>query len=455
MKRICIIGGGISGLLAGALLAREGYRVEIFERKKRLGGRAISMKMDELSLEEYRSLLSNFNMDIYHSEPEAEILFEKGLLKGYKLDLGFHVIGGGERAINEWLSGFGKVRMIETKLAYIREDGYEYPFLPLKDRIGFLPQILKLLLSGEKTMEELDLVPMSETIERYGKGKMKFTLEVFSRVIATVNDLNKISTGETLRSLKLLLRGSSPVSYPRGGLESIYAGLASFMKNKIHLGNPVGEIVVEDNRVSKVVADREHEFDMVISSLLAKDLSKILKGDVPKDYLKNLNSLTGTGSLCAYVSLRKIEPDLAGKTFLFIERDVGLEGNDVAGMIDFMTCLDREISPRNHYLVQAYAICTPEEARKKKVLDKLMEIIESNLEKLMPGFKTYTNWVLYLPVWHLDGVAKTIENKKPPLITPIENLYLVGDCTKAPGIGVNCAMSSAKLLHEIIKKSKD
>ncbi|RLF38132.1 MAG: NAD(P)/FAD-dependent oxidoreductase, partial [Thermoplasmata archaeon] len=142
----------------------------------------------------------------------------------------------------------------------------------------------------------------------------------------------------------------------------------------------------------------------------------------------------------------------AGKTFLFIERDVGLEGNDVAGMIDFMTCLDREISPRNHYLVQAYAICTPEEARKKKVLDKLMEIIESNLEKLMPGFKTYTNWILYLPVWHLDGVAKTIENKKPPLITPIENLYLVGDCTKAPGVGVNCAMSSAKLLHEIIKK---
>ena len=30
------------------------------------------------------------------------------------------------------------------------------------------------------------------------------------------------------------------------------------------------------------------------------------------------------------------------------------------------------------------------------------------------------------------------------------NLYLVGDCVKAPGIGINCAINSANILSELL-----
>jgi phytoene dehydrogenase-like protein len=58
-------------------------------------------------------------------------------------------------------------------------------------------------------------------------------------------------------------------------------------------------------------------------------------------------------------------------------------------------------------------------------------------------------------IWHFDGVAKTIDNTKPDIKTPVENLYLIGDCVKAPGIGVNCAINSARILADILINSTD
>ena len=49
-------------------------------------------------------------------------------------------------------------------------------------------------------------------------------------------------------------------------------------------------------------------------------------------------------------------------------------------------------------------------------------------------------------------VAKTIENEKPDIKTPIKNLFIIGDSVKATGIGFNCALNSARLLVDYISK---
>ena len=59
-KNICIIGSGIGGLTAGALLTKEGYKVTIFEKEAYIGGRTISFIPSNLSLKEYKELLSKF-----------------------------------------------------------------------------------------------------------------------------------------------------------------------------------------------------------------------------------------------------------------------------------------------------------------------------------------------------------------------------------------------------------
>jgi len=456
---ICIIGAGISGLTAGALLSKKGYTVKIFEKESMIGGRALSLNGDTLSLETYTKLLSHYQMNIPFSEPSVESIFDKKMLKGYTLDLGFHAIGGGAVSIlRSVLAKFDEhVEMLESNTGFIKENGFDIPFLSRSDKIRLLPHILRLLLSGESTMEKLDNVPMTKTIEKYGKGKMKITLEVFSRAVSTVNDLSRISTGEMFRAQKILVKGSKPVGYPKNGLQSISQTLAYIIQRNggdVCLNSPVSKIIIDKKEATGVIVhNEEYSCKTVVSTKLVQHLFTISdEKQFPAKYVQYVKTLKGTGGLCAYYSLDRINPQLLGKTFLFIERDVGIEGNDAVGMIDFMTALPQSgLAPPSHHLIQAYIICTPVEARNKKILEKLKELLDKNLKRLMPDCFSHLRWALYPAVWHLDGVAKTINDIKPDIRTPIKNLYLIGDCVKAPGIGMNCAINSAIMLEDILQ----
>jgi protoporphyrinogen oxidase len=458
---VCIVGAGIGGLTVGALLTKEGFKVSIFEKERLIGGRALSLDGSSLTLDGYRDLLSRFCMDVPFSEPDLETIFEREMLKGYKLDLGYHAIGGGVFSnLNSVLSELGDhVDVLESYVGFIREEGYDFPFLSKLDKLVILPKILRLLFSSEETMRRLDSVSMTETIKRYGKGKMKLILEVFSRSITTVNNLDRISTGETFRAQRNLYKGSKPVGYPVNGLGSVHEKLSGFIKRndgEIHLGSPVEEVLIEGGKaVGVLVGGEKHFSDVVVSNILIQDLFSIVDEKYfPREYVKEVRSLEGTGSLSAYYSLRRVDSDLLGKTFHFIERDVGIDGDDAVGMIDFMSALPESgLAPGSNFLVQSYIICTPDEARDRKTLEMLRELLDRNLEKLSPGFRSYLNWAIYPAVWHLDGVAKTIDNVKPDIETPVENLYVVGDCVKAPGIGVNCALNSASMLRDMLLSS--
>lgn len=455
---VCILGAGISGLTAGAMLTKVGHSVTIFEKESLMGGRALSFDASHFNLEDYRNLLSRFHMHVPFSEPDLEKIFNKNMLDGYKLDLGYHAIGGGVLSnLNSVLAELNDhVEIFESNVGLIKENGFSFPFLSTIDKLKIFPYIFLLLFSGEKTMKRLDSISMTDTIHKHGRGKMKLILEIFSRSITTVNNLDLISTGEMFRSQRNLLKGSKPVGYPRNGLGSINKKLADYILQnggKIILETPVSKVIFDDDKATGVIArDKEYSFDIIISNLLVQDLFSIADEKYfPKEYVNNIKSLRGTGSLCAYYSLKELDPYLLGKTFHFIERNVGIDGKDAVGMIDFMAAIpESELAPPSHHLVQAYIICTPAEAKDKKTLKTLKGLLDRNLEILVPGFSSKMRWAIYPAISHLDGVAKTIDNVKPNIKTPIKNLYLIGDCVKAPGIGINCALNSARILCKIL-----
>lgn len=460
-KNVCIIGAGIAGLTAGALLTKKGYNVTLFEKEQFLGGRALSFDASKMTLENYRELLSHFRMHVPFSQPELKTIFEKNMLQNYKLDLGYHAIGGGVLSnVNAVLNEFNEhVDILESYVGLIKKDGYDFPFLSKIDKLKILPNILRLLFASEHTLKQLDKVSITETIQKYGRGKMKLILEIFSRSITTVNNLDRISTGEMFRSQRNLYRGSKPVGYPKNGLDSIHKKLASViekMGGHLHLDSPVEKILIKNKRVYGVrVKRKDYFYDTVVYSCLLQDLFSIAdENEFPSAYVETLKSLTGTGSLCAYYALRHIDPALLGKTFHFIERNVGVDGNDAVGMIDFMAASPESgLAPSNRHLVQAYIICTPEEAKDKKILVKLKELLDINLKRLIPEYETQLDWAIYPAIWHLDGVAKTIDNDKPSIITPVKNLYVIGDGVKAMGIGFNCALNSARALVDYFEKN--
>ncbi|HEC82626.1 MAG TPA: hypothetical protein ENI53_01920 [Thermoplasmatales archaeon] len=169
------------------------------------------------------------------------------------------------------------------------------------------------------------------------------------------------------------------------------------------------------------------------------------------NYIKNL---TPTGSVVSYHALNEVDENLLNKSFVFIERNVDFEGNSVVGMVDFKMNYETGVTPPKKYLVQSYVICSPEEAKNKNKAMELAEIIEKNIKKLIPDYKKNMEWEIYSSIWHLDGVAKTIDNIKPDAKTPVKNLYFAGDCIASKGVGVNCSADSANLVIKSLEKEK-
>jgi phytoene dehydrogenase-like protein len=259
------------------------------------------------------------------------------------------------------------------------------------------------------------------------------------------------------RSQKNLYKGSKPVGYPKRGLGAVHLKLSEYIVSnggKIHLKTAVEKILIKNNKaIGIVVNGKSMYFDIIVSNIVVQNLFSLTdESEFPAEYVSAINSLTGTGSLCAYYSLTKVNQELLGKTFHFIERNIGVDGNDAVGMIDFMaTSPESEIAPAGSFLVQSYIICTPQEAKDKTTQLKLKSLLDENLKRLIPDYSSHLKWALYPSIAHLDGVAKTIDNVKPSIQTPIKNLYLIGDCVKAPGIGFNCALNSARMLVDTIQ----
>jgi hypothetical protein len=461
-SKIGIIGAGISGLTAATLLTKQGHNVTVFEREEIPGGRALSLDGSRLNLDAYQDLLSRFNMKITFAEPDLPTIFSNNMLEGFQLDLGYHAIGGGVFSnVNNLLSLIkDHVDILESYVGLIKEDGYNFPFLSRWDKVKILPNILRLLFASEATLQRLDKVSITETIHKYGKGKMKLILEIFSRSITTVNNLDRISTGEMFRSQRNLYRGSKPVGYPKQGLAIIHKKLVDYVTSHggiLQLGTPVEKIRIQDGKAIGVrVGGKDYDFDVVISSILIQDLFSLADPKhFPKEFVKEMMNFQGTGSLCAYYALKQVPLELLGKTFHFIERNLGLDGDDAVGMVDFMAAHpDSGISPSRYYLVQSYIICTPEEAQNTEIQGTLKKLLDENLRRLIPNYKQSLLWALYPAIWHLDGVAKTIDNVKPPIRTPVENLFVIGDCVKAMGIGFNCALNSARVLVDHLATQK-
>ncbi len=456
MKKVGIIGAGLGGLTAGALLSKKGYKVDLFEKQGLVGGRSLTLDGSSLTLDKYKKILRDFDMWLAHSEPEISEIFDKGLLNGYKLDLGFHMLGFPEKSpITDLLKENGiNVRVNSSKFALITPDERIYQdfneFINLSNKLKMMPLVIKFYMVQKFLTSRMEKVPMSDTLDKHTKGDIKDAVGAVARYISTVNDLDTISTAEIMRVMKQWgAGGAKATGFPEKGSITLCEGLAEIIEKnggRVHLEKEVEEVLIKNGRaVGLVVGGKKIPFDIVISNLPVQDTFHIAPPEhFPKEYVKKLTDLEGTGSVCAYYALSELPKDLKRKPFAFLDNKVKVEGGDAAGIIDFQTALpEMKMSPKGGYLVQAYIICTPKEAVDKKKVKMLIDSMDRHLALLIPDYKDKLIFAIYPSIFHLDGVAKTIYCDKPKSDTPVKNFYLVGDSIKAPGIGMNCASSSS------------
>jgi len=303
-----VIGCGISGLLAGLALSKEGKRVLMLEKDNQVGG-----------------VCRSYNVD------------------AFTVDTGPHIITGlGEGPIQLLMDNYFDMvpKFIKNGEYFVRfgDAVYTFPwtipewlsFSPFQitDRLNIVRALLELMAdyASGKNLDEKAVVeytghyPFSKRVLRFIDSICIFLTGVgmkdtpVSRILSSGRNKNKTNAKKIK---EVLLEGGKVHHYPKGGIQSIVnALLQSLPKNaEIRTDETATQVVIENGSVSGVVTDKgEYAADIVVYAGPNKTLPELVK--LPESYNQRFTNLKQARTLTLWLGLDK-------KNFLEIESKKG------------------------------------------------------------------------------------------------------------------------------------
>lgn len=193
-----IIGGGLTGLAAGAYLAKAGKRVAVLERAGKLGGRAGTVEKEG-------ALFNVGPHAFYLHGPGGRVLQELGVpVKGGKPSL-----RGGFFAAGQFYEAKSLLSVLTTNL------------LSWRGKAQVAATFAKIARVKAETMMDVTFAEWLAEHVRDERARQFF--EMMARLSSYSHDPERVSAGAMLRQLQLSSRG---ITYPDGGWQSITDRLA-------------------------------------------------------------------------------------------------------------------------------------------------------------------------------------------------------------------------------------
>lgn len=283
MKKILIIGGGLSGLSAAIYLIQKGYHVEILEASPKLGGRTYSFTLDDkqTTIDNGQHILMGCythtldyidkinSMDKFYFQESLKINYvaEKG--KTYKLSVP------------------GKFYPLNLLYAFIN-----FKLLTSSERISILKFFLGLRTGRVKAGNEQSV---EELLRSHGQSESVIKKFWDNVVISAMNTSIELASAELfIEMIKIIFfsgKDSSNIIIPNTGLsEALIYPAENFIKNKggkIVTSERVIKIEFENGKASKVLTSKREiiDFDYLISAITSDQLLKI----IPDNIIEKLN----------------------------------------------------------------------------------------------------------------------------------------------------------------------
>ncbi|MGB4681535.1 MAG: NAD(P)/FAD-dependent oxidoreductase [Dethiobacteria bacterium] len=423
-----IVGGGITGLQLGALLAADGEKVLLLEKSSRLGGRAAVVKKD-----------------------------------GYTLDYGIHLVRfGPHSALAETCRRLGReVEFIPLGTSYLQdEDGRTKVFptgpkdfltsrlFTFRERLKIISLIMRIRRADMSGLLERSVASWMDENKITGGLRRYFHLVSASMLVCPF--LEKASAGELLLNMQKVLRVGVSVMYPRGGWAPLLDLFTGWIKKRgeIRTGAPVEKIAYEKGRVHGVYAQGELiPARKVILSLPAQQLGELLENAVAPDLLAQWSRLRPTAGIVLEYGLSRPVSSITGLAYLYRPISFGL----------FTSNVEPALAPPGKQLLTWLMPLPVESFADKAALAAAEQELEQALFSFFPGLQEAVEWrrAMHLPL--VDGVEVNIQqtaSRRPPFKVPgLENLFLVGDSTAAPGAGGDVGHESVLCCYRTIKES--
>ena len=490
-----VVGAGVGGLSAAVLMAHVGMKTLLLEKDDRVGGRAMSLRGEEVSdkgPDWYRRLLGGQYSYLAEAEPSLEDIADRGILDGYVLDMGYHGVSvAGEGyfgTLRDLIGGYGSHPVvINPFLTGSWIDGQFYDEPPLSnstdidpkikselDRLGkkfleFFGNLLK-LKPGET--EKLDRISLHDHLVDIGFAESRILYDYFrciGTLITTINNPHDISIGDILRYsaqvlVPMIMKGGQVYvgGFTENGAMAWSQSIADrFVEfgGEIRLETSLKSIELEGNQVKgvRVEGAAGEEFIptcRVVFNIPIQELFKYVdEGVFPRDFAARVRSLYGYGSLSPYIGLSGLPvPDDHAKRLMktpcVVPRSQGFDW-DVYMAWNIQSYIEPGCAPEGKHLFTAYLPLTEAESHDRELVMKVVRAVPDFLEGIYPGFKDCIEWELYPVCVKLEGVAKSVTQAgslKPDVRAPgVEGLYFAGDTARGYGVAMDCACSSGIL----------
>jgi carotene isomerase len=479
---VLVIGSGIGGLTAAALLARYGRRVIVCESHAIPGGAAHSFSRqgfhfdsgpsfyaglsDPGSLNPLRQVLDAIeeSVEAVAYDPLGHYHFPDGTVPIY---------GNADRyrqtIVGITATGAAEYQQFEQDLLQLYQGLREIPTLTLRADW----QLAWVLLS-RYTWASLKLVPqlgniqssVGQVMDRWvqdGWVRRLIDLECF-----LLSGLKAHGTVAPEVAFMLGERSNSVIDYPVGGSGAIVQALVRGLEKwggQLRLNAHVEQILVEQGRVLGIRLKRGEELraPVVISNATIWDTyTQLLKPeDLPSNYRQTaLDTATVDSFMHLHLGIRADGLEhLTGHHVVVhdAEQDITTPGNTC--MISIPSVWDASLAPSGHHVVHAYTLepyagwqrNADYETRKRQKAEPLFRA----LERVIPDLRQrITLELIGTPLTHAFYLRRYQGTYGPAIAagtglfpschTPIAGLYRVGDSTM-PGIGVPAVAASGIL----------
>ncbi len=466
-----VIGTGLGGSTAGALLQKAGFRTLILEKNERTGGSC-----------------SYYTKD------------------GFKVDIGTHMFTRGNRGpigVVQYMLGIPeKIKFIQTRdIAIAKGMGfnialpsspYRLPyffaklFYQLRVPLRELPRVIKLFYDlatmSDEEIDKWNHKNVEEFIRRYTTHPQLFAYLGFLLGLYFVLPLWETSAGEAIWCYKRMFRDNS-LSYPKGGAVTVpdtFINAATSLGATLITSAEVKKIVVDNGRVSGVelTDGRAFESKLVISTTSLKDNVFRLVGEshFPEKYVKKIKNIKGSYiAVQAKIALDKKlikagclvggsskyykggELDIDSFHVLYQDITNGYIPKIVPLYCPVPTNFDPELGPPGKQLLTICSVAPTTDVELKDPPEKWIESMLEALRDLITGIDRHTIWIdrfttkfierwsgkLYGPAISTGQTPDQVGALRPPIRTPIRGLYFAGDCAGGRGIGTELATQSA------------
>lgn len=423
-----IVGGGITGLQLGALLANDGEKVLLLEKSSRLGGRAVVVNK-----------------------------------KGFIVDYGIHLIRFGPKStISETCRKIGhEIEYIPMGTSWLMDDDGKEKVFPTSPKAFLTSRLFstKDKLKGIKMIGKVKRGNHSEEMEKTVKewmdeqgisGGLRKYFHLVSASMMVCPFIEKASIGEMLSNMKKVLNGGISVMYPKGGWQP----LIDFFKDKIlengeiRFDSPVEKVAMDGRKAVGVYVKGELiGGKKIVLSMPSLELPPLLPEKTDPAFVEQCKNNRPTAGIVLDYGLKEKVSDYSGLCYMFEPMSFGI----------FTSNLDPSLAPEGKQFLTWLQPVPETKIKERTWAKKKQEELEKALFKFFPGLEDAIEWrrVLHLPV--VDGTEvniNQIREKRPSSVVPgVENLFLVGDSISTPGAGGDVGHESVPITYEKIKET--